>query len=136
MIICIYRFTTVNNKRSCRSFFWQLQAKYFPYGIKKGVLFVIHKTWFVFSLHCITSNYGQRFVFYKHHNCILYTTACIYIPLHVYMYHSMYIYICTTACIYICTTACIYIYIYIYICTTATVSIYVKATEIFCHVGK
>ena len=38
-------------------------------------------------------------LFYKHHDCILYTTAC--------MYHNMYIY----TCIYI--YYCMYIYIYI-----------------------
>ena len=40
-------------------------------------------------------------LFYKHHDCILYPTACIYIyhSMYYYMYHSMYI-ICTTACIY------------------------------------
>ena len=31
--------------------------------------------------------------FYKHHNCILYTTACIHIPQHVYIYIYIYIYI-------------------------------------------
>ena len=105
------------------------------------MLFVIHKTWLVFSLHCITSNYGQQFVskvysvlFYKHHNCILYTTACIHIyiyttacicvpphvhiPLHVYyMHHSMYIYMYHSMYIYAPQHVYIYIYqgMYVYI---------------------
>ena len=60
------------------------------------MLFVlyIHKTWFVFSLHCILHSYRQIgghlcqkcTQFYKHLD-LLYTIACIYIyiPLHVYV---------------------------------------------------
>ena len=47
-----------------------------------------------------------------YHSMYTYTTACIHIPQHVYIYHNMYIY--TTACIYIYTTTYIYIRIYIY----------------------